>query len=132
MQPSFCKNNSEVVFMFTRQSLKKFEKLNLLDHIGCMRQCKNSSLELLNLYLVNNPVYLEENIIKDEKSLKIFRNWRKLNKVNYCIAERFEVKECAVEGQEVTGTNQFFDFNFGNSNSCSKHQLSSSTKVEGS
>lgn len=90
MDAAFCKNSSEIEFLFTKLNLKNFKKLKLQNHMDCRKGCRNSSFKLLNLYLTNNPGFNDREFFKEEKSLKQYNNWKLLNKINYRVAERIE------------------------------------------
>lgn len=73
--------------MFTKLRLQDFKKLQLLDHLKCRKRCRNASFRLLNLYLTYNPLFSLEKFFKDEISLNRFKSWKKMNNINYNVAE---------------------------------------------
>ena len=68
--------------------------LQLEKHLKCAKlvECKKSTLGLLHVYITNNPTYRIEKLVSDKESVRLFKNWRLLHKMNSHRAEKLDVR----------------------------------------
>lgn len=90
MSPYFCYKNFEAICkIFVKMKPVYLKTLDLENHLSCPKlvDCKRSSLNLLDIYLKNNPNYTIDNLIENEESQKLYNQWKSFNTINSQKAE---------------------------------------------
>lgn len=80
MSPSCCKYSTTISNLFTDLSQKSFSKLGLERHLSCkgLTSCKRIALQLIDLYMNQNPSLRKQSLLKEVKNRTLHKNWQKV------------------------------------------------------